>query len=126
MIFAFKMMNCVLEMMDFVVKMMILIPGMDPSNDFLTILEQVRSEGGKFNWILANPEPGSPSFHEAGTGSLPEMREYLHPELVLYGLVRMAFGCAYSHTQSAITRINPRARAGAGAPSATTTSFGCS
>jgi hypothetical protein len=66
--------------------------GMDPSDDFMAILEQVRSEGGKFNWILANPEPGRPSFHEAGTGSLPEMRQYLHPELVLYGLVRMAFG----------------------------------
>ena len=66
--------------------------GKDPSADFMDVLEQVRAEKGSFNWLLANPEPSSPSFHEAGTGSLPEMRKYLHPELVLYGLVRMAFG----------------------------------
>ena len=68
--------------------------GKDPSADFMDVLEQVRAEKGSFNWLLANPEPSSPSFHEAGTGSLPEMRKYLHPELVLYGLVRMAFGTA--------------------------------
>ena len=66
--------------------------GMDPHDDFMSILEQVRADQSKFNWILANPNPRNPSFHEAGTGSLPEMRDYLDSEKVLYGLVRMSFG----------------------------------
>lgn len=66
--------------------------GKDPYDDFMEILEKVRADESTFNWILATPDPNKPCFHEAGTGSLPEMLEYLDPALVLYGLVRMAFG----------------------------------
>ena len=88
--------------------------GKDPSADFMDVLEQVRAEKGSFNWLLANPEPSSPSFHEAGTGSLPEMRKYLHPELVLYGLVRMAFGTALPAQFVLRPRLWPAVQAFAG------------
>ena len=42
--------------------------------------------------VPSQPDPANPKIVNAGTGSLPEMIEFLDEEKVSYGLVRMGFG----------------------------------
>jgi hypothetical protein len=60
--------------------------------DFGQALEQVRSEHGSLNWLLAEPNASTPTLVNAGSGSIPEMRDFLAEDRVLYGLVRAGFG----------------------------------
>lgn len=55
-------------------------------------LEMVRDIKGPFNWILVKPKGTKLELHNAGAGSVEEMREYLVEDEVLFGLVRMGFG----------------------------------
>lgn len=60
--------------------------------NFQEALAQVRSEHGSLNWVLAEPNAATPTLVNAGSGSIPEMREFLAEDQVLYGLVRAGFG----------------------------------
>uniref|UniRef100_A0A7S2MK62 ADF-H domain-containing protein n=2 Tax=Octactis speculum TaxID=3111310 RepID=A0A7S2MK62_9STRA len=56
-------------------------------------LAMVRDIKGPFNWVLLKPNPTKLTLHNAGGGSVEEMREKaLAADEVLYGLVRMGFG----------------------------------
>eukprot|EP01043_Picozoa_sp_COSAG02_P003711 COSAG02_NODE_92_length_37588_cov_135.916242_38_plen_358_part_00 len=59
---------------------------------FQDALGQVRSERGSLNWLLAEPNASAPALVNAGSGSIPEMRQFLAEDRVLYGLVRAGFG----------------------------------
>lgn len=59
---------------------------------FQDALGQVRSEHGSLNWLLAEPNASEPRLVNAGSGSIPEMRQFLAQDRVLYGLVRAGFG----------------------------------
>lgn len=61
-------------------------------NDAVRCAEMVRDIKGPFNWILVKPNPKTLTLHNAGGGSVEEMRNWLPDDEVLYGLVRMGFG----------------------------------
>ena len=65
-----------------------------PQYDFKEVIEEVRSETGRFNWLLAAPDAAAPKIVCAGSGSIPEVREALaqQEKQVLFGLVRAGFG----------------------------------
>ena len=44
------------------------------------------------NWMLLEPDADTPTLFKAGSQGLPEMKEWLEPTRVLYGLLRMSFG----------------------------------
>jgi len=54
--------------------------------------KMVRADLGPFNWILVNADPHKTELHNAGAGSVMQMKESLDENEVLYGLLRMGFG----------------------------------
>jgi hypothetical protein len=52
----------------------------------------VQARDGVQNWMLLEPDADAPALFKAGSQGLPEMREWLEPTRVLYGLLRMSFG----------------------------------
>lgn len=58
----------------------------------LTAIEKVKEPMGVFNWVLLKPNDKRLELHDAGSGSIEEMRKYLTLDEVLFGLVRMGFG----------------------------------
>jgi len=53
-------------------------------------IKAVGSERSMYNWVLL--EPLKLELHNAGSGGLEEMKNWLAPEKVLFGAVRLAFG----------------------------------
>ena len=45
--------------------------------DFGQALEHVRSQNGSLNWLLAEPDAAAPKIVNAGSGSIPEMRDFV-------------------------------------------------
>eukprot|EP00042_Codosiga_hollandica_P024734 m.105796 g.105796 ORF g.105796 m.105796 type:complete len:363 (-) comp51660_c0_seq1:149-1237(-) len=55
-------------------------------------LKAVREPMGPFNWVLLIPNASKLEFVNAGSLSVDEMSEWLKPDQVYYGLLRMGFG----------------------------------
>jgi len=54
-------------------------------------LREVGLEAGQFNWALL--DPARFELHGSGCGGLEEMRDHLAEDRVLFGILRLSFGC---------------------------------
>jgi len=73
------------------------IPGHQSFIPFATgrdALQAIAENRGPWNWVLVKPNPDTMDLVTGGAGSVDEMRECLfsHTEVVLFGLLRLAFG----------------------------------
>jgi hypothetical protein len=61
-------------------------------NDVTDALKAVGAERGPCNWVLF--EPRSSQLHNAGLGGLEELKSHLLEDRVLFGALRLTFGCS--------------------------------
>eukprot|EP00747_Dinoflagellata_sp_TGD_P187045 gnl/TRDRNA2_/TRDRNA2_44503_c0_seq1.p1 gnl/TRDRNA2_/TRDRNA2_44503_c0~~gnl/TRDRNA2_/TRDRNA2_44503_c0_seq1.p1 ORF type:complete len:483 (+),score=88.90 gnl/TRDRNA2_/TRDRNA2_44503_c0_seq1:66-1451(+) len=67
----------------------------------LEALKELGADKGHYNWVLL--EPKKLELHNAGYGGLEELRSFVVDDQVLFGVVRLSFGCS-TRTTACVTK----------------------